>query len=186
MTRKFVLLAALVGAPVAPYQVALAGHHEASSAVLHAAVIDSEGKPIGTVALEQTPNGVLISAQIENLPPGEHGFHIHATGICDPAAGFKTAGGHFAPRSNGHGVKEVLGPHAGDMPNQFADDHEQLRVHVLNPNVSLMPGFNSLRDVDGSALVIHEGADDYTSQPSGAAGKRLACAVISPPTTDAD
>jgi len=127
---------------------------------------------------------VLISASVETIPAGEHGFHIHSAGVCDPETGFKSAGGHFAPRSNGHGIKEASGPHAGDMPNQYADDHGMLRAHVLNPNVTLFAGVGSLFDADGSALVIHAGSDDYTSQPSGAAGKRLACAVIASPAED--
>ncbi len=182
---KRVSLAAVVSClALAPLPVALAAHHEDAGDDMDVAVIDTEGKEIGSVTLEQTPNGVLIIAAIDDLPAGEHGFHIHETGICDPAEGFKTAGGHYAPRSRSHGIKEAAGPHAGDMPNQYADDHGQLRAQVLNPAITLGPGFNSLMDADGSALVIHEGADDYTSQPSGAAGKRLACAVLAAPKTE--
>jgi Cu-Zn family superoxide dismutase len=67
------------------------------------------------------------------------------------------------------------------MPNQFAGADGTMRVQVLNPRVTLGEGPNSLADMDGSALVIHAGADDYTTQPTGNAGGRLACAVISPP-----
>lgn len=165
---------------------AVAGHHGEGMPFIESQVIDSEGNAIGTIRLEQTPNGVLISADVEKIAAGEHGFHIHSAGVCDASVGFKSAGGHFAPRSNSHGIKETAGPHAGDMSNQFADEHENLRARVLNPNVSILPGVGSLIDADGSALVIHEGADDYTSQPSGAAGKRIACAVIAPPVEAED
>jgi len=153
----------------------------APAAPAPASVIDSEGNSIGTATFEQTPSGVLISVSLEGVPPGEHGFHIHQTGICDPATGFKSAGGHFAPQGHEHGLKVEGGPHAGDMPNQFAAADGTLRAAVFDPNVTLGTGDNSLADADGSALVIHAGADDYTSQPSGAAGSRLACAVIRPP-----
>jgi Cu-Zn family superoxide dismutase len=64
------------------------------------------------------------------------------------------------------------------MPNQFVQDDGTLRAHVLNPQVTLGAGKATLFDADGSALIIHVGADDYTSQPAGAAGDRFACAVI--------
>lgn len=174
----------LTGSAIVGLQPALAGHHEAETDQSQIAVIDREGNQTGTLVLEETPNGVLISVAIAGLPPGERGFHIHGTGICDPAEGFSTAGGHYAPRSHEHGIKMASGPHAGDMPNQFVGNDGALRTTVLNAAVTLGQGFNSLMDADGSALVIHEGADDYMSAPSGAAGSRVACAVISPPMED--
>jgi len=184
MKRTSLFLALGAAALMPAQQSAIAAHHEAPTAPdapLHADAIDADGKKIGTVVVEQTPNGVLISASIDGIPAGEHGFHLHETGVCDPATGFKSAGGHYAPRSRSHGLKELAGPHAGDMPNQWANDHEQLRANVLNTNVTLGEGPSSLHDADGTALVVHAGKDDYTSQPSGAAGARLVCAVISPP-----
>lgn len=147
----------------------------------HADLIGTDGEVIGTAVFVETPNGLMISVAVEGLPAGEHGFHIHSKGICDPAEGFKTAGGHFAPRGHQHGLKLAEGPHAGDMPNQFVGSDGVLRATVFNDRVTLGEGFNSLTDEDGSALVIHAGPDDYKSQPTGDAGGRLACAVISPP-----
>lgn len=164
---------------------ATAAHHEESQGeaieAAQAVVIGTDGETIGTVVLTPTPNGVLIAARIEGLPAGEHGFHLHAKGICDPDAGFKTAGGHFAPKGHDHGIKEATGPHAGDMPNQFVGEDGVLEAHVLNTAVTLGEGYNSLNDADGTALMVHAGADDYLSQPSGAAGSRIACAVLSAP-----
>ncbi len=181
MLNRIGLSAALAGIALTPMQATFAESHEAAAGTLEAIVLNGEGKQAGTVTLEQTPNGVLIEASVDGLPEGFHGFHIHEKGICDPTEGFKTAGGHYAPRSQAHGIKEAAGPHAGDMPNQYAGSDGKLRAQVLNPNVTLGPAFNSLADEDGSALVIHAGSDDYTSQPTGAAGGRLACAVLSPP-----
>jgi len=181
MVKNYVIPAVVVTLALMPVRAVLADHHEAPAEPPHAALVDGEGKEAGTVVLEQTPGGVLISVAAEGLPPGEHGFHIHEKGLCDVAEGFKTAGGHFNPRGREHGLKSAGGAHAGDMPNQFVAGDGTLRAVVLNPAVTLETGIDSLADADGSALIIHAGSDDYATQPTGAAGGRLACAVISPP-----
>lgn len=143
-----------------------------------AVFMDTKGKQIGTATLMQTLNGVLIDADLSSLAPGEHGFHIHQTGRCDVADGFKSAGGHFSPSKREHGFRVEGGPHAGDMPNQFVGADGKLRMHVFNSGVSLTQGEGALLDGDGSALVVHAKADDYRSQPAGDAGDRMACAAI--------
>ncbi len=143
--------------------------------------IGRKGEPLGTAVLAGTPNGVLIIADLHGLPPGEHAFHIHERGECDPKGGFQSAGGHFHLPGQAHGYLNPAGPHAGDMPNQFVSDNGVLRTHVINPRVSVRAGDDGyLFDADGSAFVIHAGADDYRSQPAGDAGDRIACAVIEP------
>ncbi len=133
--------------------------------------------PAGSVALTQTPSGVLLTVTLSDLPRGAHGFHIHETGSCEPD--FSAAGGHFAPGDHAHGLKVKEGAHAGDMPNIHIGDDGKLKIEILNPDISLKQGENGyLFDKDGSAIVIHSGADDYTSQPSGDAGDRIACGVI--------
>jgi Cu-Zn family superoxide dismutase len=69
------------------------------------------------------------------------------------------------------------GPHAGDMPNLHVPESGKLSIEVLNPLVTLR-GDRALLDEDGSALVIHAGADDYVTDPAGNAGDRIACGVI--------
>ncbi len=140
-------------------------------------MVNADGGEIGTATFEQTPAGVLIKTDITNLPAGEHGFHIHETGKCDPKDAFKSAGGHYAAGMK-HGFMVEGGPHPGDMPNVTVGSDGVLKVSVLNDRVSVRDGDNPLLDDDGSALMIHSGADDYTSQPSGDAGDRIACAVI--------
>ncbi|MFO7277157.1 MAG: superoxide dismutase family protein [Pseudomonadota bacterium] len=147
-------------------------------AVAHATFVDAKGERIGTATLSQAANGVLIALDVKGLPPGEHAFHVHGTGRCEPKTGFKSAGDHYAPRGRQHGFHAARGPHAGDMPNVFVQQDGTLRAHVLNTGVTLDSGTGSLFDSDGSALVIHGGADDYRSQPSGNAGDRIACAVV--------
>lgn len=176
--RPILILAAAMGATACAAGTAQVPMH-AGAHPPHQPLIDPQGRQIGTAVFQPTPNGLLVSVTAEGLPPGEHGFHIHETGRCDPAEGFATAGGHFAPGGYQHGYEVEGGPHAGDMPNQFVGADGKLRTHVFNPRVSF--DADSLADMDGAALVVHAGADDYRSQPSGAAGDRIACAVIHPP-----
>jgi len=125
--------------------------------------------------LRETPNGVLVYASFTGLPPGSHAFHFHETGQCEPP--FKSAGGHFNPDGSAHGFLVEEGPHAGDMPNIHVPTSGELAIENLSGVRALEP---DLLDDDGAAFIVHRGADDYTSQPSGAAGPRIACGVIEP------
>lgn len=145
-----------------------------------ARLIGTDGKPMGTAKLTQTRHGVLIELTAHGLKPGPHAVHIHAVGRCDPKTGFDSAGGHFSPLPKNHGFLDRHGPHAGDMPNQFADASGNLRASLFNPNITLRRGERALFDRDGSSIVVHAGADDYSSQPAGNAGARVACGVITP------
>jgi Cu-Zn family superoxide dismutase len=142
-----------------------------------ARLLDPKLAEIGTVELTQTPHGVLVRAVVEGLEPGTHGFHIHETGECEPP--FESAGGHFNPTGAEHGFLVAAGPHAGDMVNlNVPEGGGEVVYETLNTMVTLAGGENALLDEDGSAIVVHAGADDYSSQPSGHAGDRLACGVI--------
>ena len=137
----------------------------------------SDGSSMGTVAFVPTAHGVLIEADLMNVPDGTHGFHIHEKGLCE--GDFKSAGGHYNPAKVDHGYMSETGPHAGDMPNVVASGGV-VKVSVFNPNVMVTGGDAPLNGDNGSALVIHSGGDDYASQPSGDAGDRIACGVIFP------
>jgi superoxide dismutase, Cu-Zn family len=142
-------------------------------------MINTEENEVGTVTINTTPSGMLhLIVEMTDLPPGPHGFHIHETGQCDPASGFESAGGHYAG-DHEHGVMVEGGPHAGDFPNVHVGQDGVLKAEFFTDRVSLAEGGeNPLRDEDGSALVVHADPDDYSSQPSGEAGDRLACGVI--------
>ena len=140
--------------------------------------MDADGNELGTVTLMETAHGTLVDIDVENVPAGEHGFHLHETGKCD-APDFKSAGGHFNPTGNEHGYKAEGGAHSGDLPNQFVQDDGVMRAQVLKPDISMTEGEDGyVFDEDGTAVIIHAGADDYESQPSGDAGGRFACAVL--------
>ncbi|QDK32077.1 superoxide dismutase family protein [Sphingomonas sp. IC081] len=149
--------------------------------VLRAEVVGADGTPLGTVSVQQTPAGVLVTTDLKGLPEGDHGFHFHEKGLCDAAGKFASAGGHFTAGDPVHGLMSMGGPHGGDMPNQHVGPDGVLKVQVLNTGVTIAPGSKSIVDADGTALVIHANADDYTSQPAGNAGGRIACAVLSAP-----
>jgi superoxide dismutase, Cu-Zn family len=138
---------------------------------------DTENRVVGNATLRQTTEGVLIRAVFTGLPAGTRSFHIHAVGACEPP-GFQSAGGHYNPLAREHGFLNPRGPHAGDLPNLHVPEGGRLEVEVLAPGLTLGPGPTTLFDADGSALVIHEGVDDYRSDPTGNAGDRIACAVI--------
>lgn len=139
--------------------------------------INADGGNAGSAVLVETENGVLLDANLRGFEMGWHGFHIHERAQCE-TPDFKSAGGHYAPEDSKHGFLLAKGPHAGDMPNVFVDEDGSARVQYLLEDLSLHEGNNALLDKDGSAIVVHSGADDYRSQPSGDAGSRVACAQI--------
>jgi Cu-Zn family superoxide dismutase len=142
-----------------------------------AVVKNAEGAAIGTIGLTQVSDGVLVKLEVKGLPPGEHAFHVHAVGKCEPP--FTTAGGHFNPDNRKHGMMAAEGHHAGDMPNVIVPASGDVTVEVVNGAVTLEKGKpNSLYKPDGTAFVIHAAADDYKTDPTGNAGGRIACAVV--------
>lgn len=169
MGRKKMWCASAVAAALAFSAPAFAG--ERATAVLK----DADGKEVGKVTLIEVPTGVLLDADLTAVPPGDHGFHIHAVGKCEPPD-FTSAGGHFNPEEDEHGLMNEAGPHAGDLPNIHVPENGKLRVEMLDQLVSL----DGLLDDDGAAIVIHEGPDDYMTDPAGNAGARIACGVITP------
>ncbi len=142
-----------------------------------AVLANKDGKTVGEARLEQAAHGVVIHLDIQALPPGTHAIHVHAVGKCDPPD-FASAGGHFNPAGHQHGIQNPAGMHSGDLPNLEVPTDGKLKVDLFVPSVSLKPGKTSLLDADGSALVIHENADDYKTDPAGNAGARIACGVV--------
>jgi len=168
-----------LAAATAAIALAAASPAAAQGATAKASFVDHSGAMIGAATLTDTAEGVLIEVELKGVAPGEHALHIHAVGKCDPAGGFTSAGPHLSHEGEMHGYLHEKGPHAGDMPNQFVAADGVLRAHVVDPKVTLADA--GITDADGAAIVVHAGADDYTSQPAGAAGDRVACGVIGRP-----
>jgi Cu-Zn family superoxide dismutase len=170
-SARFLLTAAIAAALTA------IGIAPGAAQTAKAALKDAQGKDVGAVDLTQTPAGVLLRLSVKGLPAGEHAFHVHAVGKCEPP--FTSAGGHFNPGSKKHGMQAAEGYHAGDMPNLHIPASGELVIEVLNAAITLDKGKpNSVYQSGGTAVVIHAGKDDYKSDPAGDAGARIACGVI--------
>mgnify|MGYP003111825821 CR=1 FL=1 len=140
-------------------------------AVLHPA---SGSDVEGVVLFSNTDEGVRVGAQVNGLAPmSSHGFHIHEFGDCrDADAG--SAGGHFNPHGQPHGAPDAERRHIGDLGNLVTNGAGVAQTNVVDPELS----FAGADSILGRAVVIHAGADDLQSQPSGDAGARIACGVI--------
>ena len=167
MLRRLALAIALISTPT-----------NVLSAEVAAEVADRDGTAIGTVVMRDTPSGqVHVVVMLENVTEGVHGIHIHETGDCS-AADFTSAGGHLAGDRE-HGTMAEGGPHPGDLPNAHVGADGRLRVEHFNGLLNLASeGPGAVLDADGSAFIVHAGPDDYTRQPSGNAGDRIACGVF--------
>lgn len=135
----------------------------------------------GTVVMTETASGVVhVVVSANGISAGAHGFHVHETGRCEPGDGYKSAGGHLALGTK-HGAETEGGPHPGDFPNVHVGDDGILKVEFFTRGFNVgQNGAERLMDEDGAAVVLHSEPDDYSSQPSGAAGERIACGVLEP------
>ncbi|HEX3034453.1 MAG TPA: superoxide dismutase family protein [Thermodesulfobacteriota bacterium] len=156
---------------------AVESSQSATANLAEAPLYNSEKERVGIATLMEAPEGVRVSVQAYNLTPGLHGFHIHEVGECN-TPDYKSAGGHFNPYGNKHGLKDPKGPHAGDMYNLLVGPEGTATAVMIAPLATLGSGANSLFDQNGSAIVIHSGPDDYRTDPAGDAGDRIACGVI--------
>jgi len=148
---------------------------ETATATLQGAPTDTDFK--GTITFTPEGNGVRVAAHVEGVDTdGAHGFHVHETGDCTHGEGdkhFTTAGGHFNPAGVEHACPPAEPRHAGDLGNievTGGSGHIEATTTLLS-----LSGPNS---VVGKAIILHAKADDCKTQPTGDAGDRLACGVV--------
>lgn len=171
---KAILIAALglLGLPIAS--------HAQQSMQVRMFLVDEAGVgiDIGTITATETRYGTLFQPKLTNLIPGLHGFHVHENPDCGPgkkdgkAEAGGAAGGHYDPQKTGKHAGPYGDGHLGDLPALFVNDEAEARHLVLAPRIKLA-------DLKGRALMIHEGGDNYTDQPTlGGGGGRMACGIV--------
>ncbi|HTW16140.1 MAG TPA: superoxide dismutase family protein [Nocardioides sp.] len=163
------------------------GHHGHGKS-LTVGMYDVAGTRVGKVKMRQRGGVIEVTGTVGSLTPGFHGFHVHTTGICDPAAPngpFTSAGGHYVGSGGSHG------DHDGDLPSLLADEYGAARIWFTTDRFTLA----ELKADDGSAVMIHGGRDNYANIPTrysaggiagpdaatlatGDAGNRVLCGVI--------
>lgn len=173
-TARHLLVAAAL-APVGCGLLNRGGSERTPPTTATANLVDRNGRNVGTATLTSTSQGVLLSASFTGLGPGTHGIHVHETGLCTP--NFDAAGAHFNPGNRQHGFRNPAGAHAGDMPNIHVSPSGALTTEFLLPGVQLA-GARAILDENGAAVVVHANADDYTTDPAGNSGERVACGVL--------
>lgn len=127
----------------------------------------------GVITFSKSKEGVRVIARIVDLSPGAHGIHIHEFGDCRADDG-SSAGDHFNPHGKAHGAPEATQRHVGDLGNIMADQNGVAIIDIVDPLITL-DGENA---IIGRSVVVHGNEDDFTTQPHGAAGERLACGTI--------
>ncbi len=136
----------------------------------------ADGAALGTVSVSGEGSGSTLAIAASGMPAGVHGIHLHEKGLCEGPK-FESAGGHWNPGNKQHGRDNPQGAHLGDLANLevAGDGTASTSIVVAGANG------DAISDADGTALVVHAKADDYKTDPSGASGDRIACAVLAPP-----
>ena len=137
--------------------------------------VDGSDKEIGQVYLRPVDGGVQVYGKLMDMEPGKTvSLHIHETGSCANMG--KAAGGHFNPDNKPHSNPDDMNGHAGDLPNLTANEDGVAIINYVNKKISAIQ--TGKYSVNRLAFIVHDGVDDYTSQPAGAAGDRIACGII--------
>ena len=133
----------------------------------------SDGRDAGWLKMKKDGDDVEITGKLKNLPPGDHGMHIHQVGRCD-APDFESAGGHYNPTMKQHGQDNPQGWHAGDLGNIDIGSNGEGSVRMKAKNLELWAGDSAM----GKSVVVHAKKDDMKTDPSGDSGERIACGIV--------
>lgn len=162
----------LAAGPVTPAGAASKAHAEAK-------LIGLDGAAIGRASFQQSSHGVLIEIELHGLKPGPHAVMVHTTASCDPKKLFTSAGPDLSFEPNKlHGFLVKGGPRPGDLPNQFAAADGTLHASTITNAFSLGNGKKTIFHPAGASIIVNAKADDYTTQPDGNSGARIACGTI--------
>lgn len=174
MTRRHTFFAAIALLTTAGCATA---YEDSATEIGSAELLDRSGNSVGSATLYGLADEVTVSVSLEGLNGGTHAVHLHTTGDCS-ASDFTSAGGHLNPTGNQHGRLNPQGAHLGDLPNVEVSSSG---TGTVSAALSGTRGtvVSQIFDADGTALVVHEGADDYRTDPAGDAGSRIACGVFS-------
>lgn len=137
----------------------------------------SDSNVTGDVSFSEADGKVAMVAVLTGLTPGEHAIHIHDKADCSSADG-KSTGGHWNPTSTPHGKWGAAeGYHKGDIGNFTADADGNATVEFATEEWCIGCD-DDTKNIVGKGVIVHQGVDDFTSQPSGAAGARVSCTGI--------
>lgn len=151
----------------------LANQVSASAPIGRAELTAPKTKMQGQLEMIPVKEGIKFMAEVKGLKPGAvHGFHIHENGKCE--GDFKSAGEHFNPKKIDHGGPASHKRHLGDLGNLVANKEGVAKVDVVLKDLSN----EEINSIIGKSVIIHSKADDFSTQPSGDSGERVACGVI--------
>lgn len=151
----------------------------ATTITLYNATHEGPGDSIGTVTVTESDYGLVFTPDLKGLDQGIHGFHVHQNPTCQPGekngetVPALAAGGHFDPQDTGHHGAPWGDGHLGDLPALYVDAGGHATLPVLAPRLEM-------DDLEGRAVMIHAGGDNYSDQPKplGGGGPRVACGVV--------
>ena len=173
------MLSLLVGVAIALASCDKSGKKETASTPSKqatAAISSASGSAVtGTAVFKKNGDSITLTVEIQNAAPGEHAVHIHEVGDCSSPDG-KSAGGHWNPTEVAHGEWGEGEFHLGDIGNMTVAGDGTGMIELTTDQWEM--GTGSIRDIVGKGIIVHAGADDFTSQPSGAAGARIGCGAI--------
>lgn len=131
----------------------------------------------GSAVFNQKNGRVTMTALVSGLDAGQHAIHLHEKADCSSDDG-KSTGGHWNPTAQPHGEWGVeTGYHKGDIGNFTANSNGNGTITFATDEWCIGCG-DPAKDIVGKAIIVHQGTDDFTSQPSGAAGARISCGGI--------
>jgi Cu-Zn family superoxide dismutase len=148
-----------------------------AATIAETALFDGRGIRVAKAAASQQGDGIKIRLEASGLPAGVYGAHLHAVGRCD-VPDFSSAGPHWNPGGRMHGRNNPQGMHLGDLPNLMIGPDGRGTLEISVAGASLSGRAPALLDQDGAAIVIHERPDDYSTDPSGNSGARIACGIF--------